>query len=72
MAGPAAPALLFDAADGQPGPAGILVNNAAGWLAGTFAPPATGRLGRSLRPVTAATWRQQFTGGRHGSGANDR
>ena len=29
--------------------------------ADTFAPAGTDRLGRSLRPVTAATWGQQFT-----------
>jgi 3-oxoacyl-[acyl-carrier protein] reductase len=61
LADPAAPALLFDAAEEQLGPVDILVNNATGWLADTFAPSATDRLGRSLRPVTAATWGQQFT-----------
>jgi 3-oxoacyl-[acyl-carrier protein] reductase len=61
LADPAAPALLFDAAEEQLGPVDILVNNATGWLADTFAPSATDRLGRSLRPVTAATWSQQFT-----------
>jgi len=52
--------LLFDAAEEQLGPVDILVNNATGWLADTFAPSGTDRLGRSLQPVTAATWRQQF------------
>jgi 3-oxoacyl-[acyl-carrier protein] reductase len=61
LADPAAPALLFDAAEEQLGPVDILVNNATGWLADTFAPSATDRLGRSLWPVTAATWSQQFT-----------
>jgi len=61
LADPAAPALLFGAADEQLGPVDILVNNATGWLADTFAPAAADRLGRSLRPVTAATWSQQFT-----------
>src|SRR5260370_2310452 len=56
----AAPVLLFDAAEEQLGPVDILVNNATGWLADTFAPSGTDRLGRSLQPVTAATWRQQF------------
>jgi 3-oxoacyl-[acyl-carrier protein] reductase len=60
-ADPATPALLFDAAEERLGPVDILVNNATGWLADTFAPSATDRLGRSLRPVTAATWSQQFT-----------
>ena len=57
---PATPARLFDAA-AQLGPVDILVNNATGWLSDTFAPSATDRHGRSLQPVTAATWSQQFT-----------
>lgn len=60
LADPAAPALLFDAAEEQLGPVDILVNNATGWLADTFAPSGTDRLGRSVQPVTAATWDQQF------------
>jgi 3-oxoacyl-[acyl-carrier protein] reductase len=60
LSDPAAPALLFGAAEEQLGPVDILVNNATGWLADTFASSATDRLGRSLRPVTATTWRQQF------------
>ena len=39
----------------------ILVNNATGWLADTFAAAAADRLGRSLQPVTAQTWTRQFT-----------
>jgi 3-oxoacyl-[acyl-carrier protein] reductase len=61
LSDPAAPALLFDAAEEQFGPVDILVNNATGWLADTFAPAAADRLGRSLQPVTAATWTAQFT-----------
>ena len=61
LSDPATPALLFDTAEQQLGPVDILVNNATGWLADTFAATATDRLGRSLRPVTAATWTQQFT-----------
>jgi 3-oxoacyl-[acyl-carrier protein] reductase len=61
LADPATPALPFDAAGEQPGPVGILVNNAAGWLAGSFAPTGTDRPGRSLRPVSAGPWGQQFT-----------
>jgi 3-oxoacyl-[acyl-carrier protein] reductase len=61
LSDPATPALLFDAAEEQLGPVDILVNNATGWLADTFAPAGTDRLGRSLQPVTAATWGQQFT-----------
>jgi 3-oxoacyl-[acyl-carrier protein] reductase len=60
LADPATPALLFDAAEERLGPVDILVNNATGWLADTFAPAGPDRLGRSLRPVTAAGWGQQF------------
>ena len=60
LSDPAAPAALFDAAEAQLGPVDILVNNATGWLADTFAPAAEDRLGRSLQPVTTATWDQQF------------
>jgi 3-oxoacyl-[acyl-carrier protein] reductase len=38
----------------------ILINNATGWLADTFALSATDRHGRGLRSVTAAGWEQQF------------
>jgi 3-oxoacyl-[acyl-carrier protein] reductase len=58
---PAVPALLFDTAEEQLGPVDILVNNATGWIQDTFSPASTDGHGRSLRPVTAATWRQQFT-----------
>ena len=61
LSDPAAPALLFDAAEQRFGPVDILVNNATGWLADTFAPAGADRLGRSLQPVTAATWTAQFT-----------
>jgi 3-oxoacyl-[acyl-carrier protein] reductase len=61
LSDPETPALLFDTAEEQFGAVDILVNNATGWLADTFAPSAADRLGRSLRQVTAATWRQQFT-----------
>ena len=61
LSDPATPALLFDAAEERFGPADILVNNATGWLADTFAAAATDRMGRSLRPVTAETWTRQFT-----------
>ena len=60
LADPATPAMLFDATEEQLGPVDILVNNATGWLADTFASSGTDRLGRSLQPVTAATWGQQF------------
>jgi 3-oxoacyl-[acyl-carrier protein] reductase len=60
LSDPATPATLFDAAEEQLGPVDILINNATGWLADTFRPAATDRHGRSLQPVTAATWSQQF------------
>lgn len=61
LSDPATPALLFDTAEEQLGPVDILVNNATGWLADTFALAASDRLGRSLQPVTAETWARQFT-----------
>ncbi len=39
----------------------ILVNTATGWLAETFAAVATDRVGRTLQPVSAATWTRQFS-----------
>jgi 3-oxoacyl-[acyl-carrier protein] reductase len=57
---PAVPAALFDAAEKQLGPVDILVNNATGWIADSFAASGTDRLGRLLQPVTSATWNQQF------------
>ena len=61
LSDPATPAGLFHTAEEHLGPVDILVNNATGWIADTFTPEDTDRLGRSLRPVTAATWSQQFT-----------
>jgi 3-oxoacyl-[acyl-carrier protein] reductase len=60
LSDPATPAMLFDSAEDQLGPVDILINNATGWLADTFAPSAADRHGRSLRPVSAAAWDQQF------------
>jgi 3-oxoacyl-[acyl-carrier protein] reductase len=60
---PDTPALLFDLAEQHLGPVDILVNNATGWLADSFAahPSAhADRLGRLLAPVTAAGWDRQF------------
>jgi len=57
---PHTPGALFDLAERRLGPVDILVNNATGWLADTFAQQTDDRLGRSLRPVTAESWRQQF------------
>lgn len=61
LSDPATPALLFDAAERRFGPVDILVNNATGWLADTFVPADADRLGRSLQPVTSATWQRQFS-----------
>ena len=61
LSDPATPALLFDAAEERLGPVDILVNNATGWLADTFAPAPADRLGRALQPVTATTWARQFS-----------
>jgi 3-oxoacyl-[acyl-carrier protein] reductase len=61
LSDPDTPALLFDIAEERLGPVDILVNNATGVLADTFAATATDRLGRTLQPVTASTWTRQFT-----------
>jgi 3-oxoacyl-[acyl-carrier protein] reductase len=61
LSDPATPAMLFDTAEEHLGPVDILVNNATGWLADTFVPARSDLLGRSIQPVTAATWTQQFT-----------
>ena len=60
LSDPAMPALLFDAAEEQFGPVDILINNATGWLADTFAAAPADQLGRSLQPVTAETWSRLF------------
>jgi 3-oxoacyl-[acyl-carrier protein] reductase len=60
LSDPAAPAWLFDAAEARFGPVDILVNNATGWLADSFAAAPADRLGRSLQRVTAQTWSRQF------------
>jgi 3-oxoacyl-[acyl-carrier protein] reductase len=56
LSDPAAPAMLSDIAGEQLGDIDILVNNATGWVPDTFTPSNADRLGRSLQPVTAATW----------------
>jgi 3-oxoacyl-[acyl-carrier protein] reductase len=61
LSDPATPAWLFDVAEQQLGPVDILVNNATGWLADSFAAAQADRLGRSLEPVTAASWTRQFS-----------
>ena len=60
LSDPMTPAMLFDTAEKRFGPVDILVNNATGWLADSFAAAGSDRLGRSMRPVTAATWTRQF------------
>jgi 3-oxoacyl-[acyl-carrier protein] reductase len=60
LSDPDAPARLFDTAEEHLGPVDILVNNATGWLADTFAAGDTDRVGRSLQPVTAQSWARQF------------
>jgi 3-oxoacyl-[acyl-carrier protein] reductase len=50
-----APTRIFDEAERRFGPVSILVNNASGWIADTFAPDPTDRLGRRLAGVSPAT-----------------
>ncbi len=60
LSDPDTPARLFDQAEEQLGPVDILVNNATGGsVPDTFAVAHDDRLGRSLQPVTAATWARQ-------------
>jgi 3-oxoacyl-[acyl-carrier protein] reductase len=47
--------MLFDQAERAFGPVDILVNNASGWTADSFASSGTDRHGRSLAPVSADT-----------------
>jgi 3-oxoacyl-[acyl-carrier protein] reductase len=61
LSDPATPAVLFDLAEERLGPVDVLVNNATGWVPDTFTPAGVDRLGRTLHPVTATTWTQQFT-----------
>jgi 3-oxoacyl-[acyl-carrier protein] reductase len=60
LSDPAAPARLFDTAEERLGPVDILVNNATGWLADTFAARSVDDAGRMLQPVTAQGWTRQF------------
>jgi 3-oxoacyl-[acyl-carrier protein] reductase len=60
LADPAAPAVLMNEAERRFGPVDILINNASAWLADTFKPADKDRLGRSLEPVSAASFDRQF------------
>jgi 3-oxoacyl-[acyl-carrier protein] reductase len=51
---------LFDTAEHAIGPVDILVNNASGWIADTFTPAGDDRLGRSIHPVSPATFDRVF------------
>ncbi len=57
---PATPARLFDTAEAHLGPVDILINNATGWIQDSFTPASVDRHGRTLRPVSAATYSAQF------------
>ncbi len=54
------PARLFDAAEGAFAPVDILINNATGWVADTFAPAPAGRFGHPQVRVSAGTIDRQF------------
>jgi 3-oxoacyl-[acyl-carrier protein] reductase len=60
LSDPQVPVQLFDQAERELGPVDILVNNATGWLADTFKASGTDRLGRTLTPVSAATFDRLF------------
>ena len=51
---------LFDAAERSLGPVDILVNNASGWVADTFKPEESDRLGRSFVPLSASSFDRVF------------
>jgi 3-oxoacyl-[acyl-carrier protein] reductase len=55
-----APAAVFDEAERRLGPVSILVNNASGWQADTFAPAPTDRLDRRLAAVSAESIERNF------------
>ena len=71
LSDPATPAMLFDTAEEQLGPVDILVNNATGWLADTFAPVGH----RPAWPITPAgdgrNLEPAVHGGRDGRGSDD-
>lgn len=57
----ATPARLFDFAERELGPVDILVNNATGWVADTFADRKSHDTGIKMARVSAATHDQQFS-----------
>ena len=61
LSDPEAPACLFAAAQAELGPIDILINNATGWLADTFAARSSDQLGRNLVRVSAESFDQQFS-----------
>jgi 3-oxoacyl-[acyl-carrier protein] reductase len=61
LSDPGTPARLFDLAERELGPVDILVNNASGWRADTFKADGTDRFGRTLTPVSAATFDRLFS-----------
>jgi 3-oxoacyl-[acyl-carrier protein] reductase len=61
LSDPEAPARLFAAAQAELGPIDILINNATGWLADTFAARSSDQLGRNLVRVSAESFDQQFS-----------
>jgi 3-oxoacyl-[acyl-carrier protein] reductase len=54
------PARLFEVAEKAFGTVDILINNATGWVADTFAPATTDRLGRQLRRVAPDSFHPNF------------
>ena len=72
LSDPATPPRLFDTAEEQLGPVDILVNNATGWLADSFA-AARGRPARQVAPAgDRADVDPAVHGGRDGRGPDDR
>jgi 3-oxoacyl-[acyl-carrier protein] reductase len=60
LADPDVPIQLFDAAETAFGAVDILINNASGWRADTFASAPEPRFGHEQRRVSASTFDQQF------------
>lgn len=61
LADPATAVRLFDIAEAEFGPVDILVNNASGWLADTFAAQARDQFGRAMLRVSFETFERQFS-----------